>query len=165
MFLIGGLSWSFLASSFCDFLQITFLQFHYIFFLFDKSIPLIFSHGLPNEFYNLSVSNYDSFWCCGCQWASLRRSDKFLLMLSVVWAYKQWSGQAGTWAWAPPPSTPQRNKLENSTWTNFLVSSEVRTFVLKSEPHPVPHPLAESMATPLLIISLQRLFLGWNIIG
>ena len=29
------------------------------------------------------MSKYDKFWCCGFQWVSLWRSDKFLLTLGV----------------------------------------------------------------------------------
>ena len=55
IFWIGGFSWRFSVSSFCDFWKITFLQFHRILHLFGTNNPLNFSDMLHKENYSLSV--------------------------------------------------------------------------------------------------------------
>ena len=63
------------------------------------------------------MSRYESFWCSGFQWMSLGRSDKFLLMLSVVWLFILQNDFF-------------RNRSQNSD-CNFLVGQTVHVYNYK----------------------------------
>ena len=71
------------ASSFCDFLKLTSCDF--IAFISSWiEVNFYILDVLIKEQFTYSVSKYNSCWCFGFQWATLWRSDKFLLTLSVV---------------------------------------------------------------------------------
>ena len=84
MFWIGGISQRFSASSFCDFQKNYLLRFHRIFFLFDKSSPLIFqmcfmrrtiAYLCPNIIY-FDASDF-----------SERRSEEGMFLLTLISVY------------------------------------------------------------------------------